>query len=279
MSSSSSSSGSYDLSRFDPDREMKRLRTQTLLTWRKEARQLTWYGLRDGMAVLELGSGPGFVTEQLLDLVPHGTITTVERDPAMIERAAGYLRGKGEGRLRSLQGSVMAMDLPDACMDFALARFLFEHLPDPVGAAREILRVLKPGGTLALVDVDDGFAGLYEPERPELEQLIMRAAYEMQRADGGNRHIGRFFLRILREAGYQQRDLDLVVWHSGFLDDDDARRMITDLFADDDLTPLVKAGYLTEQQLAELHAADERWLADPALLMLYPLFMARGSRP
>src|SRR5258708_994628 len=82
-SSSSSSQKSYDLSRFDLDREMQRLRTQALRTWPQEARLLQWYGLRDGMSVLKLGSGPGFITEQLLALLPGGHVTTVENSPEM----------------------------------------------------------------------------------------------------------------------------------------------------------------------------------------------------
>ena len=52
-------SGSYDAGRShrDFESEMGRLRTQALLSWEKEARALGWYGLQDGMSVLELGSG------------------------------------------------------------------------------------------------------------------------------------------------------------------------------------------------------------------------------
>src|SRR5579884_4216558 len=47
---------SYDVNRFtNLDREMERLRSQALQTWPKEVRMLDWYGLRDGMSVLELG--------------------------------------------------------------------------------------------------------------------------------------------------------------------------------------------------------------------------------
>jgi SAM-dependent methyltransferase len=67
--------------------ECDRLHDQVLLSWKQEARLLTWLGLHDGLSVLELGSGPGFVTGKLLSLLPNSPITTVEIDPQMSKRA------------------------------------------------------------------------------------------------------------------------------------------------------------------------------------------------
>ena len=82
-------SGSYDASdaHRDFDSEVARLRTQVLLSWKKEARTLAWFGMQDGMSVLELGSGPGFVTEQLLEMLPGSQVTTLEIDPELISKA------------------------------------------------------------------------------------------------------------------------------------------------------------------------------------------------
>src|SRR5205085_10656830 len=89
------------------DREVERLRDQALIVWDKEARNLTWLGLRDGMSILELGSGPGFVTRQLLELVPGGSVTALEIDPVLIERAEQYLQGFDDGRWRIVKSSIM----------------------------------------------------------------------------------------------------------------------------------------------------------------------------
>ena len=62
------------------EKEIERLGGQALWGWDKESRNLLWFGLIDGMSILELGSGPGFVTEQLIALCPNSHITCVEID-------------------------------------------------------------------------------------------------------------------------------------------------------------------------------------------------------
>src|SRR3954447_6935555 len=117
------------------DKEIERLRLQTLCGWEKGARNLTWLGLRDGMSILELGSGPGFVTELLLELCPNSHITCVEIDPDLALPAERYLNSRGfQGQYTILQDDVMQMRLQDDTFDFAFARLLFQHLLDPAGA-------------------------------------------------------------------------------------------------------------------------------------------------
>src|ERR1044072_7344927 len=157
MSEVTNEAGSYDASTMPGglDQEVERLRNQALLEWHKESRTLQWLGLRDGMSLLELGGGPGFITGQLLEMLPNGSVTVVERGPVLIERAKAYLADKGGDRLRIIEGSVMNMNPPDASFDLAVGRLIFQYSVDPVGADRETLRVLKPGGKLVISDIDD----------------------------------------------------------------------------------------------------------------------------
>src|SRR6266851_3969633 len=87
--------------------DVERLRAQVDLSWTREANHLFGLGLKDGMSILEVGSGPGFVTQRLLDALPHCTVTAVELDPHMCDvartRLAGYL---GE-RLEIVQTSIL----------------------------------------------------------------------------------------------------------------------------------------------------------------------------
>lgn len=105
--------GSYDkhASHRDVAAEIERLAAQARLGWRKESRTLSWFGLKDGMSLLELGSGPGFITAQLLAFLPNSPITCLEIDPAFLTQAQSYLHDQANQRVRFVEASVMETGL------------------------------------------------------------------------------------------------------------------------------------------------------------------------
>lgn len=271
-------SSSYDAStaNCDLDSELQRLQAQALLSWEKEARTLTWFGLQNGMSILELGSGPGFITEQLLNLLPNSSLTAVEIDPVLLKRAKQYLRGKASDRLRIIEASVMDNKLPDNSFDFAVARFLFQHLSNPVEVVKEVLRILKPGGKLVIIDTDDDIFGIIDPPIPELPiQLFMEKGRQLQAAQGGNRLIGRRLWRILKAAGFQNLDLEVVTCHSDALGIDAFLPQLNP----ERLLPLVEIGVISEQELEGARASYKKFLALPNPFMLMLLLMACGEKP
>jgi ubiquinone/menaquinone biosynthesis C-methylase UbiE len=271
-----SASGSYNLpaAHREAQAEIERLAAQAHTGWDKESRTLSWFGLKDGMSVLELGSGPGFITEQLLVLVPTSPITCIEIDRALLDQAEQHLRHKANQRVRFVEGSVMDTHLDNDQFDFAYARFLFQHLRDPIGAAQEIWRVLKPGGKLAIYDIDDSLYGLFQPPIPEFAP-VLEAFGQGQAARGGNRHIGRSLWRILNAARFCNIDLEAVVTHSAdsgvepFLRHIDPDRMLS----------LVRRGLLSEEDLERFRAALAAFVALPDSYTLWLSLMICGEKP
>ncbi|MBA3825307.1 MAG: methyltransferase domain-containing protein [Ktedonobacterales bacterium] len=274
---SESDTGSYRIREVSRsmEKELERLRVQTILGWEKESRALRHFGLRDGMSVLEVGMGPGFVTEQLLALLPHSVITGVDFDPVMVETAEQQLRYMRGDRVQLVHGSIMQMPLPDDSYDFALARFLFQHLPDPVGAAREVLRVLKPGGIFAIHDVDAEVGGLGEPAMsPEMMEILTRAD-TLQTRQGGNTKIGRQLPRILKQAGFAQLDMDIMLVHSDIV----GMERMAILWDEERLWPALKAGIITQADFDRVRVDLAAYRANPASLEAYTLLFAKGMKP
>lgn len=269
-------SGSYNVRATQRDwkAEIERLAAQARLGWEKEARILLQAGLKDGMSILELGSGPGFITQQLLELAPHSTITCLEVDRALLEQAQEYLPSPAKDRVRFVQGSVTNTPLADNRFDFAFARYLFQHLPDPLGAAREIWRVLKPGGRFVIHDIDDGIFGLVDPMLPEFPDLLEKFA-QAQAARGGNRHIGRQLWRILKAAGFGNLRLEVLAGHS----DEFGLEPFLALLDPDRMLPLVRASLLSGEEMESLRGSYKQFLASPQPYVLILGLMVYGEKP
>ncbi|MEU6761810.1 class I SAM-dependent methyltransferase [Streptomyces sp. NPDC046853] len=105
-------------------------------------------GLRPGGRVLDAGCGTGRALPALREVVgPQGAVLGIDLTPAMLEAATRAGRDR-EGQL--LLGDVTRLPLRDGALDAVFGAGLISHLPDPGANLRELRRVVRPGGTLAL---------------------------------------------------------------------------------------------------------------------------------
>ncbi|QOV39993.1 class I SAM-dependent methyltransferase [Streptomyces ferrugineus] len=105
-------------------------------------------GLREGARVLDAGCGTGRALPPLRAAVgPSGVVLGADLTPAMLEAAVRAGRD-ADGRL--LLADVAALPLRSESLDAVFAAGLVAHLPHPAANLRELARVVRPGGTLAL---------------------------------------------------------------------------------------------------------------------------------
>ena len=249
--------------------EVTRLEVQAELGWSQERRILERLGLREAAVVLDVGCGPGASLARLAEAAPAARIVGVEPDARLRELAA--LRVP-EAEL--LDGDAEALPLAAATVDLALARYVFQHLPDPARAAAEIRRVLRPGGRLVAVEVDGELWGLVQPRLPGA-QAAHEAAWRAQRDRGGDRMIGRRLWRILAEAGFVDLSLELFAYHSDELGLDAFAPLIDPA----GLLPLVEQGAVAPLDYARAVHAYERFRADPAAFVLLVGIAVSGAAP
>ena len=147
--------------------------------------------------VLDVGCGPGTITTDLADRVPQGHVTGIDAAQEVIEQARELAGDRANVDFAT--GDVYALDYPDGAFDVVHAHQILQHLGDPVRALREMRRVTKPGGLVAVREADFGGMTWY-PELPILDEW--RPLYKrVARGNGGEPDGGRRLHVWAREAG------------------------------------------------------------------------------
>jgi len=106
--------------------------------------------LPTGGAVLEIAPGPGFLAIELARLgfeVLGVDISRTFVELARANAAAAPVSARFE------LGNASALTVADACMDGVVCRAAFKNFAEPVGALKEMRRILRPGGTALLIDL------------------------------------------------------------------------------------------------------------------------------
>ena len=161
-------------------------------------------GLRGGERILEVGSGLGqFARAMARGAGGSGRVLGIERSPEQIRGAVRAARAAGEERLVEWRRGD-ALDLPLrrgewGSFDVAHARFLLEHVPDPLSVVRAMVRAVRPGGRIILEDDDHDVIRLW-PE-PAGFTPLWRAYIRSFDRIGNDPAVGRRLVQLLYEAG------------------------------------------------------------------------------
>jgi ubiquinone/menaquinone biosynthesis C-methylase UbiE len=109
--------------------------------------------LRTGLDVLDVGCGPGTITVDLAERVAPGRVVGLDVSADPLEEARALAADRGVAVTFGV-GDVYALEADDDSFDVVHAHQVLQHLTDPVAALREMARVCRPGGVLAVRDVD-----------------------------------------------------------------------------------------------------------------------------
>ncbi len=268
-------SGSYNIQNIaaNPEAEVHRLNAQVDLFWDAELRQYKRFGLRDGMQILEVGSGTGYVTGKLLEAFPNCEVCAVELDPYLIDVARKYLTSANHERFRIVQQSVMSLTLAENGFDFAITRMVLEHVPDPATAVFEIRRCLKPNATAVFTDNDFANHLVTSPPVPHLNAFY-EAYCNARLAEGGNPYIGRELPEILRRCGFDDAALEVICSHSAVVGDDVFFRSEGVGIAQN----LVRSGDLDAKDLAQIAVEWRQVIKEPNHSIMRQIYMAAGTK-
>ena len=127
--------------------------------------------LQPGDSVLDVGCGPGSITADFAALAAPGPVVGLDSSEDVLVQARALAAGRGLANASFVAGNVYDLDFPDETFDIVHAHQVLQHLMDPVAALREMRRVAKPGGLVAVRDAD--FSGMiWHPPTPELARWM-----------------------------------------------------------------------------------------------------------
>jgi SAM-dependent methyltransferase len=170
--------------------------------------------LRSGMQLLDVGCGPGTITRELSELVgPTGRVVGIDAAAEVLEAAASALgrhAPEDQSNLHFEVGDVMALAFPNETFDVVHAHQVLQHLSDPVSALREMRRVTRPGGIIAVRDADYD-AMTWFPQLVPLDAWL-RTYQAVAQGGGLQPNAGRRLLSWAHEAGLSGITCSASVW-------------------------------------------------------------------
>ena len=223
--------------------------------------------LRPGMRLLDVGCGPGSITAGLVKYVDPGEVVGIDAEPGVLETARELTAAAAN--LTFEEGSVYGLPYEDGSFDVAYAHQLMQHLADPPAALREMGRVVRPGGYVAVRD-SDYQTMICHPSTEAIEEW--RALYtEVVRRNGADANAGRRIPSWLARAGLEQVEVSTTVammrdpaevlnWGNSW-----AERVTSSSLAEQALA----YGLATREDLERIAAGWRAWARDDEALFLF----------
>jgi len=214
--------------------------------------------LAPGLNLLDVGCGPGNITADFGRRLAPGTVVGIDSSADVIAGAQREYAGTAFA-----VGDVYRLQFDDASWDIVHAHQLLQHVPDPVGALKEMRRVARPGGIVAARDSDYA-TFTWHPADARLDKWLS-LYHAIARSNGGEPDAGRRLLSWAQQAGFTDVNASASswcfatpgdrAWWGGLWSD----RMTESAIAQQ----AVREGRATPDELADMAAAWRQWAAAP----------------
>ncbi len=155
-----------------------------------------------GSRVLEAGCGTGAQTVILAGHSPQAEFTSIDISRRSLAVAARQVRQSGYANVTFRHADIFSLPFVPSSFDHIFACFVLEHVSDPAGALQALWTVLRPGGSITVIEGDHGSA-FFHPASDEARRAI-QCLIDLQQQAGGDALIGRRLYPLLTRAGYRE---------------------------------------------------------------------------
>ncbi len=244
------------------------LRSHTWRTVENSAAYLIPY-LVAGRRVLDVGCGPGTITVDVAQRVAPAEVIGIDVGAEVIAKATAA-RPDDVDNVSFAEGSVYQLDFADSRFDIVHAHQVLQHLSDPVAALREMRRVCKPNGVVAVRDADYR-AMAWAPADDWLDRW-METYQAVARGNDAEPDAGRYLKGWAEQAGFSSVECSASIWC--FADDEErawwgglwAGRILDSSLAEQ----AVARGVASQAELESMSAAFNQWVDAPGAWFSVP---------
>jgi ubiquinone/menaquinone biosynthesis C-methylase UbiE len=235
--------------------------------------------LQPGMRLLDVGCGPGSITRGLAERLAPGQVVGLDLSAETLAAAREDAAARGLANLRYEQGSVYELPFPDESFDVVFAHQVLQHLREPGAALGQMRRVLRPGGLVAVREVDWGTAAYWPPD-PWIDRFVEVHLQTWYR-NGGEPRIGRKLRALFNAADVANLEItasqwcyatppETVEWGESY-----AERLLTSPMGE----RAVEYGYASRADLEAMAAAFRAWAGHPDAFWAFIHVAALARKP
>jgi SAM-dependent methyltransferase len=231
-------------------------------------------GVQAGWRVIEIGCGPQGCLGLLATRVgAMGRVVGVERSIEQVQRARRFVADCHLTNVEVVHADGRETGLDAQSFDLATARLVLVNVPQPQGLVREMVRLVRPGGVVALHEADSTTQRCDPPHPSQIRLLeLLNTSAEM---DGIDRTIGSKVPRLMREAGLMI--IRVQPWVHAYPLGHGRRLLLLD-FVENARARLLDQQLIEEAELNELTDLLRRHLEDPETLVLSSVFVQAWGR-
>jgi SAM-dependent methyltransferase len=230
-------------------------------------------------SILDVGAGLGQLARAMAR-VSGGRAVGVERELAQLEKARDLAAQAGEASLvdfRMGEATALPLHIEEiGSFDVAHARFILEHVPDPLAVVKQMALAIRPGGRVVLQDDDHDVLRLW-PEPPGFYPVWQAYTQSYVRL-GNDPYVGRKLVQFLTQAGLQPTTNDWIFFGSCAGHENFAglvENMVVILQGA--RTCVLEQGLLTEKSYDEGLLSLETWRNRPDCSIWFSICYAEGK--
>ncbi|KAF7551389.1 hypothetical protein G7Z17_g5043 [Cylindrodendrum hubeiense] len=221
------------------------------------------------LKLLDVGAGPGTISASFAKYMPDGQVTATDISDEILGRAKEHADSVGVKNIQFQKANVYELPFPDSSFDIVHVHQVLCHLDAPPDAIREIVRVTKPRGVVALRESEMKMWCIF-PELPPLLQFHEIAAKTLA-ANGGQDKGGRQLVSWTMKAGVAREDITASFGTWCYSTPDDrlawAGSMMERLKTGQMRGKAIELGIATEQEIDDMVNAWDEWSkTDDAIL-------------